>query len=365
MEQGMVMGEKPLSAAAIDANSGPTAGSKVRTEIVADADGDMRLDRWFKKIAPGLSHGRLEKLLRTGQVRVDGKRAKSAFRLVAGQTVRIPPLDLSSSAPAKPPKSAMKPASKSVKRLEEDLLNRILHHDKSIIVLNKPAGLAVQGGSGTSPHVDGLLDALILDGDERPRLVHRLDKDTSGILVLARTAGAARKLTAAFKSKDVRKLYWTIVIGSPRPMEGTINLPLAKLPGRGGEKMVPDERYGQHAVTDFRTVDTAGKRAAWLAMMPVTGRTHQLRAHAAAIGHPILGDGKYGGQEAFLSGLDGLDAGAKKLHLHARAIQLPHPERGRLTLVAPMPPHMEATWRYFNFEASDRGDPFLGFSDLG
>src|SRR5579885_2272017 len=270
--------------------------SSVQIIAVSAEEGDIRLDRWFRRHFPQLGHGRLEKLLRTGQVRIDGRRARAGDRLAPG--------------------------------------------------------LAVQGGTRTVRHLDGLLDALRFEAAERPRLVHRLDKDTSGVLLLARSAGAAQKLAEAFGSKAARKTYWAVVVGVPRPQRGRIDLPLAKLPGAAGEKMAPEED-GQAAVTYYAVIERAGTTAAFLALMPVTGRTHQLRAHCAAIGAPIRGGGKYGGAAPHLPGVPG----GRLLHLHARAIAVPHPAGGMLRAEAPLPPHMAESWRFFGFPAAD-GDPF-------
>lgn len=317
--------------------------------VEADDDG-VRLDRWFKRHYPQVTHGQLQKLLRKGQVRVDGKRVKGNARLATGQVVRVPPL---SDAP--PAKAAPRPPSD---RDADDLRARVLHRDDLVIVLDKPPGLAVQGGSGTRKHLDGMLDALRFGAKDRPRLVHRLDKDTSGVLVLGRTAGAAAKLTAAFRSKEARKLYWALVAGVPKPAQGLIDQPLAKLPGKRGEKVVIDDDFGKRATTLYRIVEKAGRQAAWLAMEPLTGRTHQLRVHAAQVLEtPIVGDGKYGGKEAFLEA-EGVSG---KLHLHARAIRLPHPGGGRLEVAAPLPAHMKASWGFLGF---DEGDPEAGFSEL-
>ncbi|MGF1626664.1 MAG: RluA family pseudouridine synthase [Alphaproteobacteria bacterium] len=316
----------------------------VESRTVAPDDDDVRLDRWFRRIAPELSHGRLEKLLRTGQVRVDGKRAKAGQRLKPGQVVRVPPLG---DAPEAAPRPAVTTTVSAAETAE--VRSWVLHMDRDVIAIDKPAGLAVQGGSGTSRHLDGLLDTLQFDEPERPRLVHRLDRDTSGVLLLARSAKAARKLADAFRARDAEKLYWAIVIGHPERTTGTIDLPLAKKPGRAGEQMEVDREHGQKAVTALRVIDHAGKRAAWLALQPYTGRTHQLRVHCAAIGTPILGDGKYGSRDAFLSG-----AGvAKRLHLHARRIDIAHPAGGRLAVMAPLPEDLRATWQFFGFTEAD------------
>ena len=233
------------------------------------------------------------------------------------------------------------------------LAGRVLYKDDDVIVLDKPAGLAVQGGTGTKRHLDAMLDALRF-GADRPRLVHRLDRDTSGVLLLARTANAAAKLTAAFRSRAARKIYWAAVAGVPHPAEGRIDLPLAKAGGPKGERVAADEEEGQRAVTRYRVADRAGKRAAWLVLEPETGRTHQLRVHAEAMGTPILGDGKYGGRDAFLKG----GSVSPKLHLHARAIRLPHPRGGQIEVAARLPPHMAETWRFFGFDPARESHPF-------
>lgn len=315
----------------------------VEHRTVAGGEAEMRLDRWFRQHFPGLGHGRLEKLLRTGQVRVDGRRAKASQRLEAGQTVRVPPLgDLDAPKP--------RPERAPVAEAEAQKLRKmVLFRDDAVIALDKPAGMAVQGGAKTGRHLDAMLDALRFDGDERPRLVHRLDRDTSGVLLLARTGAAARALTAAFRAKETVKEYWAIVVGVPKPAEGRIDLSLMK--AATGKAFVPEDladEDAKRAVTYYRIVEQAGKRAAWLALWPQTGRTHQLRVHAAAIGTPILGDGKYGGREAFLPGAE-IEG---RLHLHARRLVLPHPLRPKqaIDVTAPLPPHMAATFGYLGFD---------------
>ena len=229
----------------------------------------------------------------------------------------------------------------------------VLHRDEAVIVLNKPPGLAVQGGTATERHLDGLLDALRFGNLERPRLVHRLDKDTSGILVIARTAAAAAFLTRAFREKTTRKTYWAIVVGLPKPRQGRIRSGAREDARAGGERVRPDTEEGRRAVTYYRVIDSAGAQASWLALMPVTGRTHQLRAHCAAIGTPILGDVKYGEAAAHLAGVPG----SRRLHLHARSLSIPHPLGGTLEVTAPLPPHMRRTWEFFGFPG-DVEDPF-------
>jgi 23S rRNA pseudouridine955/2504/2580 synthase len=321
--------------------------SGVQTITVAADDGELRLDRWFRRHFPGLAHGRLEKLLRTGQVRVDGHRAKSGDRIAPGQLIRVPPLGelapLPRSAPAEP-------RPRDIAMLER----AVLHIDDDVIVINKPPGLAVQGGTNTEHHLDAMLDGLRFGATERPRLVHRLDRDTSGVLVLARSPVAAAALAAAFRGKATRKIYWAAVVGQPKPARGRIDQKLVKLPGPGSGRVAPDEEEGKRAVTYYRTASHAGDKLAWLVLQPITGRTHQLRVHCVTLGTPILGDGKYGGATAHPTGAPH----ARELHLHARALSLPHPAGGRLEVVAPLPTHMRETWAFFGFDEGEEQDPF-------
>jgi 23S rRNA pseudouridine955/2504/2580 synthase len=318
----------------------------VQAVTVRPEDGESRLDRWFKRHYPGLTHGRLEQLLRLGRVRVDGKRAKARDRVSPGMEIRVPDEAnvAGERASADPPR--VRPPDMALLR------DAVLYRDDHAIVINKPPGLAVQGGSNTERHVDALLDGLRFDSDERPRLVHRLDKDTSGVLLIARNAAAAAFFTRAFRDKTTKKIYWAIVVGLPELPQGRIDLALAKGGGRGRERVGADEA-GKSAVTYYRVLDHAGERATWLALLPVTGRTHQLRAHCAALGTPILGDGKYGGRGAQLPG----GAAAHRLHLHARSLEIPHPRGGTLRVSAPLPPHMRRMWDFFGF-AADAADPF-------
>jgi 23S rRNA pseudouridine955/2504/2580 synthase len=317
---------------------------QVQTRAVSGDEAGLRLDRWFNRHFPELSHGALQKLLRTGQVRLDGKRAEGKDRVEPGQTVRLPP-----GVTASPlPKVRERPAVSD--RDAAEIQKLVIHRDPEVIALNKPPGLAVQGGSGTERHVDGMLDALRFGYEERPRLVHRLDKDTSGLLLIARTGQAAKRLAASFRDRETEKLYWAVVVGVPPRPEGTIDLPLAKRPGaRDRETMQVDHEEGQKAVTHFRELDRAAKRAALLALWPRTGRTHQLRVHCAEIGCPILGDRKYGGEEALLSAV----ADPRRLHLHARRLTLPHPSgKGELKLQAEPPPHFRRTVEAFGFSTT-------------
>ncbi|MFQ5775415.1 MAG: RluA family pseudouridine synthase [Kiloniellaceae bacterium] len=315
--------------------------SQVRTITVQDDEADQRLDRWFRRRFPALGHGRLERLLRTGQVRVDGRRARSGTRLAPGQVVRVPPLPEPAAAPRPARPRPVAPDEAAALRAT------VLFKDDWVIAIDKPAGLAVQGGTGQRRHLDAMLEALRFEGAEPPRLAHRLDKDTSGVLLLARTAAAARRLSAAFKGKRARKVYWALTVGVPARRRGRIDLPLAKRPGPAGEKVGAAGDAGKPALTLYEVVEDRalgqrGPRVAWLVLVPLTGRTHQLRAHCAALGTPILGDGKYGGKQAFP---DGLPFAMDRLTLHAREIALPHPEDGTtLRVTAPLPPHMAAAW---------------------
>jgi 23S rRNA pseudouridine955/2504/2580 synthase len=313
----------------------------VQTRKVTADEGDTRLDRWFRRHFPALTQGALQRMLRTGQVRVDGRRAEANTRLAPGQEIRVPPL------PDAPPPDRPRAPKPLDPREAKALEAMVIHRDREVLVLDKPHGLPVQGGPGIARHLDGMLDALRFDAAERPRLVHRLDKDTSGVLVLARSAAAAAKLAAAWRGRDVEKTYWAVTVGEPSPPAGRIDLPLVKQGGPRGERTAAAEAgEGARAVTDFRTLDAARRRAAWLELNPVTGRTHQLRVHCAeALGCPILGDGKYGGAGAHMEGLSG------QLHLHARALRLPHPAGGTLEVAAPLPPHMKETFAFFGFEA--------------
>lgn len=323
--------------------------SGVQNVAVGPDEAGLRLDRWFRRHFPDLAHGKLEKLLRKGEVRVDGSRVKSNFRLEAGQNVRVPPLPKSGGERSLQPSRPMVSESDAA-----SLRHMVIYRDDEVLAINKPAGLAVQGGSGIQRHLDGMLDALRFGCRERPRLVHRLDKDTSGILLLGRTASAAAALARAFKARETEKVYWAIVRGVPKPRAGRIDAPLAKTGGKGREKARIDEDEGRRAITDFAVVENAGNQAAWLALRPVTGRTHQLRAHCAAIGTPILGDGKYGGREAFLQGL-GL---ARQLHLHARSIAITLPAGKALSVEAPLPPYFIQTMELLGFDTASYEDPF-------
>lgn len=317
-------------------------------QIAVDADEEgMRVDRWFKAHFPGLGFAPLQKLLRTGQIRVDGGRVKADTRLKQGQLVRVPPLAMESKIEVLTPRTMRDKG-------DAELLQRmLLHEDDKLFVFNKPAGLAVQGGSGISRHVDGMLEAWRNRKGEKPRLVHRLDRDTSGVLVVARTRQAAVRLTAAFRERTTRKLYWALVKGVPSPREGKISTWLLREQTAEGDRM-RIARHGEpdsdHAVTLYRTVDTAGQALSWLEMEPETGRMHQLRVHAAHIGTPILGDPKYFEADSNWTFPGGIQ---NRLHLHARRLIIPHPAGGRLDVVAPLPPHMQQSWNLLGFDEAD------------
>jgi 23S rRNA pseudouridine955/2504/2580 synthase len=306
----------------------------------------MRLDRWFKIHFPGLGFGPLQKLMRSGQVRVDGGRVKTDARVQPGQVVRVPPLDVDAKLKNTPI------ASHDLKHSGDyELLQRmVLHEDDKVIVLNKPAGLAVQGGSGVTRNVDKMLEAWTSPKGEKPRLVHRLDRDTSGVLVIARTRGAAQKLTAAFRERDTKKTYWSLVRGVPRKHEDKISTWLVKEATPDGDRMrvaKHGEDGADHAISYYRVLETAAQNLAWLEMEPYTGRTHQLRVHALHIGHPIIGDPKYFIEDPNWDFPGGVQ---KKLHLHARKIDIPHPSGGRLRIIAPLPPHMVQTWNLLGLD---------------
>lgn len=311
----------------------------VRQFTVEPDDEGVRLDRWFKRHLPQIGFATVSRWARTGQIRIDGKRADPADRLSAGQVLRVPP---GGDAPERKAR-VRKPLSEAEIAQAEAM---VLTQDRAAIVLNKPPGLATQGGSGTFSHVDGLLDAFVHGEGPRPRLVHRLDKDTSGVLLVARTAGSAAFFSKRFSGRSARKIYWALIVGVPSIEDGLIELPLAKQPGTGGEKMMVDESgQGQSARTRYRVVDHAGNSTAWVELQPLTGRTHQLRVHMAAIGHPIVGDGKYGGPDAFLSG-----SISRKMHLHARRLLIDHPDGDEIDVTAPLPEHFAASMAQLGFD---------------
>jgi 23S rRNA pseudouridine955/2504/2580 synthase len=312
---------------------------QVRQFTVDDDDDGVRLDRWFKRHLPQVGFGTVSRWARTGQLRVDGKRVKPEDRLATGQIVRVPP---GGDEPNRAPRARPELTPEQEAEAEAMLIVRT----NSALVLNKPPGLATQGGTKTNRHVDGLLDAFAGPDEPRPRLVHRLDKDTSGVLLVARSASSAAFFSKRFASRGATKIYWALVVGVPEVHEGTIDAPLAKQPGSGGEKMHIDAENGQTAKTLYRVVERAGNAAAWVELQPFTGRTHQLRVHMAAIGHPIVGDGKYGGQDAFLTG-----SVSRKMHLHARRLIIEAPKGETIDVTAELPEHFAASMAQLGFDA--------------
>ena len=323
----------------------------VETVEVTNDDGVTRIDRWFRRRYPHLSQGQIEKLIRTGQVRVDGARVKASDRVEPGQKVRVPPLP---DAASRPPEGMSGAAVDFVRSL-------VLHKDADVIVLNKPAGLAVQGGTKTTRHLDALLPGLKFDAEAKPKLVHRLDRDTSGCLIVARHPRAAAFLGEAFRDRDTDKIYWAIVLGAPRPKIGELRSWMRKAPGprdADREMMIPakqTEEGAVHAVTQYATLSEAAQEAAWVALRPVTGRTHQLRFHMAEFGHAIAGDPKYRCDRPTPGGLE------RQLLLHARAIRLPHPSGGELKVQAPLSPHMAAAFDLLGFDEREERNPFAPF----
>jgi 23S rRNA pseudouridine955/2504/2580 synthase len=314
--------------------------------LVTEDEADTRLDRYLRRHTPGLTQGMIQKLLRTGKIRVDGKRAEASLHLPAGALVKMPPITPPKDMPKQRHIVPMDP------HMVRDLEAMILYRDDSVIVLNKPAGLPTQGGKGIAVHLDGMLDALRFDGTERPKLVHRLDRDTSGVLVLARGVKQASRLSAAFRGRDVEKTYWALLWGVPPLLEGRIDLPLTRIEGEGSSRSAPaarGDKEADRAVTAYRILDYAGKKFAWAEMNPLTGRMHQLRVHALALGTPILGDAAYGA--AFADGF------APQLHLHARRLTIPHPEGGTLTIEAPLPRHMKDSFAHLGFTIPEPARP--------
>jgi 23S rRNA pseudouridine955/2504/2580 synthase len=318
--------------------------TEVKRHVVTAEEAGMRLDRWFRVHFPQVTFAYLNKLTRTGQVRVAGARAKTNTRLEAEQEIRVPPLAFDTR-PADLPKEDVKPLTPQERRLFQSM---VIHEDRDVYVLNKPSGFAVQGGTKTHRHLDGLLMGLGAELGERPLLVHRLDRDTSGVIVIAKRRSVAAALGKLFATRAVKKTYWAVVKGVPKPAQGRIEVALIKAKGPEGDRMRAsregEEEDEQRAVTFYAVLDKAPPVASWVSLKPVTGRQHQLRAHMAHIGTPILGDEKYGG-------LDGLPEGiAPRLHLHARRIVFPHPREGVIDISAPLPAHILETFALFGFD---------------
>lgn len=321
--------------------------SGVKQIEVTEDEAGLRLDRWFRARFPNLTQGKLQKLLRTGQVRLDGARAKAGSRVEPGQTIRVPPYV--DEGPKRSSASPNRLNERDVENLATDLKKRVLYLDDDVIAIDKPAGLAVQGGSKTKVHLDAVLDRLKMGAKERPRLVHRLDRDTSGVLILARTRLAAAALSTAFAGREATKTYWALVVGAPERSEGIIDAPLVKAAGPHGENVRVDVDRGKPAKTRFWTVDAASKSATWLCLQPQTGRTHQLRVHCQAIGTPIFGDKKYGTRVNALS-----DTGLPdRLHLHARHLSISISRGPAIEIEAPLPDHMAQSWALLGFDPHD------------
>jgi 23S rRNA pseudouridine955/2504/2580 synthase len=327
----------------------PMVATGVQTVTTTPDESGMRVDRFFEARFPGLSFSHIQRIIRKGEVRVNGKRVQPKDRLGAGQAIRIPPLTIGGPKPTR--------LSADDEKTREFLKSITLHEDADVLVLNKPFGLAVQGGSGTTRHLDGMLEVLRQPGvdGQRPRLVHRLDKDTAGCLLIAKTRFAAAALAKTFRSRSARKIYWALTAGVPKPHQGRISTFLAK-EEREEDSFMRIAKHGEegasHAVTYYAVVETAGSALAWISLKPVTGRTHQLRAHMAHVGHPIVGDPKYFSIENWQ-----LPGGMQnRLHLLARRIAVPHPRGGFIDVTAPLPPHMQQSWSLLGLDAT-RYDP--------
>jgi 23S rRNA pseudouridine955/2504/2580 synthase len=334
-----------------DDGAKPQFAAGVQTVTVSPDEDNMRVDRFFEARFPGLSFSHIQRIIRKGEVRVNGKRTQPKARLQSGQSVRIPPLKLEA--------PALRDDAPAAQKDRAFLKSITLYEDDDVLVLNKPAGLAVQGGSGTVRHIDGMLGALRGSGADaqRPRLVHRLDKDTAGCLLVAKTRFAAAALSKAFRTRASRKIYWALVVGVPKPKQGRVSTYLAKQEVEE-DSFMRIARHGDkdamHAITYYAVVETAAQKLAWISLKPVTGRTHQLRAHMAHVGNPIVGDPKYFNIENWQ-----LPGGIQdKLHLLARRIAVPHPRGGVIDVSAPLPPHIQQSWNLLGFDAS-RYDPIV------
>lgn len=311
--------------------------SEVKHIIISDDDDDIRLDRWFKRHYPQIKHGHLEKLLRSKQIKVDNKKATSNQRVQAGQTLRIPPINVDENATTD---TKLKQSSSKDREFLESI---IIYEDKNICAINKPFGLAVQGGTNIQNSVDSLFRSAFIDSDYK--LVHRIDKNTSGVLLLAKNAKSAADLTSRFKNREVVKTYWALAKNVPHPESGTIRLRIRKgMDSHDKEKMVADPKNGDRAETDYRVIESLGKKLSWLELVPLSGRKHQLRVHTNAIECPIVGDGKYGGAASMVEGID------KKMHLHARSLQLDNFFGKNIVIEAELPEHMKKSWKFLGFD---------------
>ncbi len=328
--------------------------ASVQTITVLNDEVGIRLDKWFARHYPALKNGMLQRLIRSKNIRVNHLRTSADYRLKENDEIRVPPLDIENE------KNVPMRLSKADEAFMKSL---VIYKDNDIIALNKPAGLAVQGGSKTTRHIDGLLDALRFEKNEKPHLVHRLDKETSGVLLLGRNARVAAELSEIFKSRKAQKIYWAVVNGKPKPVSGKIDAPLIKAGNKqGGEQVKIDFENGRPAQTLYRVVDSLGKKASWLEMCPLTGRTHQIRVHCAcALNTPIIGDSKYGVSDHPILGLKN----ENRMHLHARAIRITLLHKGSLLLTADLPPHMKETFDFLGFDEKACADSFVYFKKDG
>ncbi|HML43608.1 MAG: RluA family pseudouridine synthase [Hyphomicrobium zavarzinii] len=318
------------------------AQERVETIEVTEREAGMRLDRWFRVHFPEITHGYLQKLLRSGQVRVDAKRVEAKERLEAGSKIRVPK---AARTPREGSPAAAQASVPSASKADRELIeSMILFEDDDVLVLNKPFGIAVQGGTGTRRHIDGILAGMVDRFGDRPRLVHRLDRDTTGVLLVAKHRAAAAKLGRIFQTRSAAKTYWALVKGVPKPPQGKIEAALVKASGPDGDRIRKarpgEQKEAMHATTHYSVIDRVAHKASWVSLKPVTGRQHQLRAHMEMIGHPIVGDNKYdGGMDLVAENIE------PKLHLHARRLIIPHPAgKAKIDVSAPLPPHMLVTW---------------------
>jgi 23S rRNA pseudouridine955/2504/2580 synthase len=316
--------------------------------IVEKDDHDCRLSTWIIRNNKLLSFNSVNTLCRKGLIRVNGLKTKASYRLVAGDTVRMPtPF---SKTLDKKPKLKFDPL------LEKELIDSVIFKDEYLIAINKPEGLASQGGSYQGDrHIDAYKSIFQFDSNEAPRLIHRLDKDTSGVLLLARNAKAANIFTSLFRQKLVEKVYWALVEGVPRKKEGIVESYIGKLDiwrpnfqkDLDREKRSWNKENTKKALSYYRVIKQVGSQYAWLQLKPATGRTHQLRIHCAKLGTMIVGDRKYRNSQSgnFKDSID-----SEKLFLHAKSLTFMHPVSKKTTVIeAELPKHMSLAWKRFGW----------------